>query len=132
VNGGAFAAASGPVSFRLEGRHTLPYRSGDGRNREADRTVVLPLDWTPPATAGTVTAPFEVNGIALDKATFDVTATDNLSGVDSVLHSCSGASWLSNTGASDHFVVYGNGATSRRYYAQVSQAISSPCATAVR
>lgn len=93
-----FAEYTAPITlvYYSEGAHTIKYRSTDNiGNVEADQTVTVTLDKTPPQT--TISASDQladgVSNIVSPKTMFNLASTDNLSGVKEIRYKIDNGSW---------------------------------------
>lgn len=92
VDGGDFAAVTGPVVIADEGVHELRHRSIDrAGNVEASRTETVRIDRTDPETAATVDPAPNGAGWQHGPVTVNVAARDALSGVSSTTVASTGA-----------------------------------------
>ncbi|MEV6492589.1 copper-binding protein, partial [Actinoplanes sp. NPDC051633] len=104
LDGGAWAAYSGPVVVGTVGAHTIRYRATDNAgNTSAEGTstftVVAPPqpDTTAPATAASVAGERDANGDYLGAAMVTVTATDTESGVARIQYAVDDGAWTTYT-----------------------------------
>jgi hypothetical protein len=104
VDGGSFAAYSGPVTVNEPGEHTVGYRATDNAgNTSAVQSVSFsvaepaPQDTTPPEVSAEVVGEQDADGAYVGSATVTLTASDAGSGVDSVEYSLDGAAYSAYT-----------------------------------
>ncbi|GII59698.1 hypothetical protein Pth03_80870 [Planotetraspora thailandica] len=111
VDGGPYAAYTGPVSLAADGAHTVAYRATDKAGNTATGSVDVKKDATAPLT----TAQFApANDDGWHGATVPVTlaATDATSGVSGIEYALDGGAWkaytepVNVTGDGTHTVAY--------------------------
>ena len=100
----AYQPYTTPVMVHDAGAHTLRYRAADkagnaAPEKTADFTVVAPPaeDTTPPETAAKVTGDKNSDGAYVNRATVNVTATDDGSGVAKTEYALDGGPYLAYT-----------------------------------
>jgi hypothetical protein len=119
INGGGQNTYNGPVNLSQEGIYNIEYYSVDTLgNTESTQSLVVKIDWTPPVTAGTATAPRDINGLFRDNVTVGLNGTDNLSGVESNQYSMNGTDFTTLAGNNNTFLISGNGVFRALYRSQ--------------
>ncbi|KAF0221740.1 MAG: hypothetical protein FD174_71 [Geobacteraceae bacterium] len=97
IDGGEWAPYA-PFRIDAEGKHLIGHRSTDRLgNMEADRSLAVIVDKTPPVTAASVnTEKMEPGGVIFlgSKSAFTLDASDNLSGVKSTEYQIDGGRWI--------------------------------------
>jgi hypothetical protein len=112
IDGGQWQTYSSAFTLTTEGTHTIYYRSIDNvGNTEADKSIIIILDKTPPQTTISTSDPLS---IVSPRTKFTLSSTDNLSGVQEISYSIDGGSWktymanfsLSGMSAGKHTIAY--------------------------
>jgi hypothetical protein len=113
-------SCSGPTTLSAEGVQTVTGTADDNADNVASATVTVRIDKTAPTSTAALNPPPDAFGNNSTDVTVTLTATDALSGPESITYSATGAQPIASTtvpGASTSFVISTNGTTTITYQA---------------